>query len=366
MEIRLTAKALCPLCGNENVVFDPSPTADYVEPAEVPADRMFMDNLEVDDARFGATSLLWFQCPDCRFAFWPTRQDKHSSNYIELRVVNSPEWVYDNLDDRVHVQWSAEELRPVAFELRGAKIAINRVLAALRSAEDANLSPTPGQYVVDTEFGRCTLRAASEGREVVWRFCAVDEDDVSRTFWTALRNRKIYTSRGGAEGLHASAPGIPTANRMAYRRIFELESQLREVVALRLSAVIGPDWWTTVAQHLSFIADAVRKRKEDEDRAGVWVKLPPASAIDYLTLGELRRVICHEKLWPHFEPVFRKKAMVEGELDRIATVRNFVAHNRSISLSNFDDLVRASRPIAEICRSFLLPAREHERSSGEK
>lgn len=110
-----------------------------------------------------------------------------------------------------------------------------------------------------------------------------------------------------------------------YRVLYRFESQLRGFVADVLSKEAGSDW---VKQRVP--PDCLknwRDRREKDRKAKKHVH----PLLSYADLGDWSKIIQRNDNWPLFEPIFRRKVLVEAAFIRLIPLRNDVAHMRPLT-----------------------------------
>lgn len=112
------------------------------------------------------------------------------------------------------------------------------------------------------------------------------------------------------------------AARMArhYELFYCLENSIREVVAEKLFAVHGPDWWEIAVSPT--VKENVQRNIQREREAGVTLR--SEDPIDYTTFGELSDII--QTNWNDFADIFNNRKAVVKILAGLNVLRGPIAH----------------------------------------
>lgn len=121
------------------------------------------------------------------------------------------------------------------------------------------------------------------------------------------------------------------AVRMArlYALIYCFENSVRELIQKRLSEV-DPDWWINkVQQKIRTLADSRR----NDTVANGWLEGVNQDPLGFVDFGGLCDIVTNN--WSDFEDLVPSQHWLKQRLDELERARNFVAHNRLLSPSEF-------------------------------
>jgi len=109
----------------------------------------------------------------------------------------------------------------------------------------------------------------------------------------------------------------------------QLERRLRAFLKARMESGVGPRW---IKQR---VPQPIREAWEGRMQADVDVGRTPGEPFDYADFSDYRIIIEKGDNWRDvFQPVFRSKTAIVETLNRLATVRNPVAHVRPMTVED--------------------------------
>lgn len=109
----------------------------------------------------------------------------------------------------------------------------------------------------------------------------------------------------------------------------QLERRLRAFLKARMETTIGPRW---IRQR---VPQPIREAWEGRMQADIDVGRTPGELFDYADFSDYRIIIEKGDNWRDvFQPVFRSKIAIVETLNRLATVRNPVAHVRPMTVED--------------------------------
>lgn len=129
-----------------------------------------------------------------------------------------------------------------------------------------------------------------------------------------------------------ASPEIPLNNQSGYRYLYAIENVLRELIIDVLSNIAGPRWYKTrlPGDVLSKFKDAVAY-----ERHLPWLDLSPHHPLYYLDFPDLKKIIEQRNNWSEvFEKMFISKNITSDALFSVEPIRNKIAHNRIVSLTD--------------------------------
>ena len=118
-------------------------------------------------------------------------------------------------------------------------------------------------------------------------------------------------------------------NANAYQLLFEIEVILRELCALKLSALHGKHWAKRglPTDLLDKVKDALAYEKKTK-----WHRTTLHHPLYYVDFPDLRKIIIGGLNWnPIFAEIFGQKPGTDASLSELELLRNKVAHNRFVS-----------------------------------
>ena len=121
---------------------------------------------------------------------------------------------------------------------------------------------------------------------------------------------------------------VPVELWMLEYQMQKTEKNLRELIENALSKA-SPKWWEDL------IPEGVRKDVDDRivrSSQALWFSEQPTSPLEYLSFPQdYIKILTDVKCWPHFEPTFKRKTVLQGRLDGLGHIRHKIAHYRKIS-----------------------------------
>jgi hypothetical protein len=121
---------------------------------------------------------------------------------------------------------------------------------------------------------------------------------------------------------------VPVELWMLEYQMQKTEKVLREFIETSLSKA-SQKWWEDL------IPDGVRKEVDDRivrSSQALWFSEQPTSPLEYLSFPQdYIKILADAKCWPHFEPTFKRKAVLQGRLDGLGHIRHKIAHYRKVS-----------------------------------
>lgn len=163
---------------------------------------------------------------------------------------------------------------------------------------------------------------------------------------------------GDVERLPAmSAVTARDAKKMSetvYPMIYVFENSARELITAVLESGIGPDWWKEVVPRR--VREGAEKRKANE-ADDPWHGRRGARMIDYTELSDLPKIVGANDAWPHFEPIFARKAFFEELVNDFNVSRRVTAHMNPVGADDIKHLEATFRKWAKTLKAkvALLP-----------
>lgn len=145
-------------------------------------------------------------------------------------------------------------------------------------------------------------------------------------------------------------PGLKT-NKKAYEYLYALENNLRKLIVEVLSKKSSQNnlsGWVTLIQSKIIKKWEERKNKEDISYQGIG----SSKLIDYSEFGDIKIII--QKNWDEFSQIFYSQETIASKLDELEIIRNTIAHNRELSLGEFERLEIYSSDINEILKQWVI------------
>jgi len=113
----------------------------------------------------------------------------------------------------------------------------------------------------------------------------------------------------------------------AYARLFNIENQLRKFIEDKLIIKYGPDWWN---KGLSAGLKAKTEDRKETELKEAWKVAEIKSNMDYLSFEHLSGVIITN--WNGvFDMIFYNQDKIKLKLTELETIRNAIAHCRTLS-----------------------------------
>jgi hypothetical protein len=123
------------------------------------------------------------------------------------------------------------------------------------------------------------------------------------------------------------------ALRMArlYSIMYCFENSVRDLIRARLSERDG-NWWSSVAVPRKVRDTAEGRLKDAEDNS--WLEGESKDVLGFVDFGGLCDLISNN--WTEFEDLVPSQHWLKQRFDELERARNFIAHHRMLSKSEFD------------------------------
>jgi len=109
-----------------------------------------------------------------------------------------------------------------------------------------------------------------------------------------------------------------------------LEVKIRELIVKFLAT--QENWWTTLPQD---IQDNAKWREEKDSKNQKIMRMNKHAKIDQIDFEDLGKIISKKDFWKnHFKDIFLDEKQILTKLKEISTIRNQIAHSKSISKDN--------------------------------
>ena len=136
-----------------------------------------------------------------------------------------------------------------------------------------------------------------------------------------------------------------SAPTKAYEILMELESNLRQLIKLRLS-YLDPSWWNR------FVPEDVRRRaverKSRNERPWPGKSTSDEDLINYVDFADYSKILTKRDNWKNaFESVFKDEMQLASKLRELEPIRNEIAHSRKLTRRAHMKLVTYSEDILE-------------------
>jgi len=153
----------------------------------------------------------------------------------------------------------------------------------------------------------------------------------------------IRLNATGARLFETEEIGTAEYNENGYETLFKLENHLRKFIERKLKESFGATWWSEgIISALQTKADS---RKTQEQGAS-WPIAITSSDMEFLEFPDLGRIIVNN--WTIFESVFSNQNTITTKLNELDTIRNAIAHTRTLSGDSFSRLDMYSTEIFQM------------------
>lgn len=115
-----------------------------------------------------------------------------------------------------------------------------------------------------------------------------------------------------------------------YVLLYCFETSVRQLIKERLMASKAELWWTELVSKK--IREHAEGRKADAIKNS-WLQGESADLISFIDFGHLSQIIIDN--WEIFNDLIPTQHWLKQRLDELEKARNFIAHNRSLSVSEF-------------------------------
>lgn len=115
-----------------------------------------------------------------------------------------------------------------------------------------------------------------------------------------------------------------------YVLLYCFETSVRELIRARLVASKAEKWWLELVS--SKIRNHAESRKADATKNS-WLQGESSELISFIDFGHLSQIIIDN--WDLFNDLIPSQHWLKQRLDELEKARNFIAHNRSLSASEF-------------------------------
>lgn len=133
----------------------------------------------------------------------------------------------------------------------------------------------------------------------------------------------------------------------AYPVAFLFENALRDLIQRVLHDAYGAPWWGHVP---SGVKDKAQ-RYQDNEKKEKWHTPRGSDPIQYIDLSDLGQIIVNKALWPHFEPLFPRKAWVTSLIHDVNVSRRIIAHMNVLPADEVKSLQASFRKLAKQLRA---------------
>lgn len=122
------------------------------------------------------------------------------------------------------------------------------------------------------------------------------------------------------------------ALRMArlYAIIYCFENSVREMIRTRMMEN-DPNWWTSAAVPRK-VRDTAESRLQDSEKNS-WLEGVNKEILGFVDFGGLCDIIVNN--WSDFEDLVPSQHWLKQRFDELERSRNFIAHNRMLSVAEF-------------------------------
>lgn len=115
-----------------------------------------------------------------------------------------------------------------------------------------------------------------------------------------------------------------------YALIYCFENSVRVLIRERLTTKVGSNWWVEcVPEKIRKMAESRRKSAEENS----WLRGEASDLLDFVDFGHLASVITQN--WDSFADLIPNQPWLAQRFDELEKARNFVAHNRMLSRTEF-------------------------------
>jgi len=144
-------------------------------------------------------------------------------------------------------------------------------------------------------------------------------------------------------------PQLMGANLRAYETLFMLENELRNFLLSALYSKYKGKWENHLPRSKNWVEARARQKTEKEDR---YRAQPQCPILCYCEFPDLKELIDNE--WGIFERFFGPKGKFEATYSRLEIFRNTIAHNRSLSHRNYQELENINKTLLS-CMGHIEP-----------
>lgn len=117
----------------------------------------------------------------------------------------------------------------------------------------------------------------------------------------------------------------------------KLEEKLRIFVENKLRDTFGENWWKQGVPHDVRIKAEENKRKNE--KPWPWMGKREWPLICYINFTDYSKIILRRDNWRNiFERIFKDKVILEAKLKELEPIRNDIAHNRKLTVEQFEIL----------------------------
>lgn len=137
----------------------------------------------------------------------------------------------------------------------------------------------------------------------------------------------------GEESLVSGISEDSEINIESYRYLNKLENILRKTIENKLKNIYGDKW-------IEYIPEEIFKKWESKmksEKGSKWIETN-SSLIEYSDFVDTKMIIENPKNWKNcFKEIFgRRKEIIIGKIVELEQLRNKIAHNRNLSLQEFN------------------------------
>lgn len=118
-----------------------------------------------------------------------------------------------------------------------------------------------------------------------------------------------------------------------YALLYCFENSIRDLIKERLLEKDGSDWWT------KGVPEKIRKYAEDRQKSAKdesWLEGQKNDPLGFVDFGHLTSIVIER--WSEFSDLIPSQHWMKQKLEEIEKARNFIAHNRLLSASEFQRL----------------------------
>jgi len=215
-------------------------------------------------------------------------------------------------------------------ELQGILLSVSGIVKG-NTGQDHQQEATPEEIVqgLSAIQGRSSTTRARRSRS---RKSLQLLEQLTSALMTAVQQEVLLASR--IQSGHRARSDAESAARQAQELIAQVEKQLRALIAEEYSKRFGATWVQHVeSKHKEMYANWMRTMQRDQTTFRSYGNHSPA-ILEYTTLHDLIKLIASE--WEMFLTILdlgygnRNKTIFCDKMERIAKVRNPLAHHRSI------------------------------------
>ena len=115
-----------------------------------------------------------------------------------------------------------------------------------------------------------------------------------------------------------------------YALLYCFENAVRQLISERLEERHGPDWWD---KKVTVKVKEFAKGRQEAAQKESWLEGQTKDVMAFLEFGHLGDIITNN--WSDFEDLIPTQHWLKQRLDELEKARNFIAHNRLLSSSEF-------------------------------